>query len=124
MLEIALTRRCEPAKKPLEEAKSLLGGEMHSLQEKFEKMKLFERRLMELRRLSEAERAQLLEILRKQKLLSSSPGRKREGAPSEFVQQFMSLSGRISELQQQTKRLREHIRSVSALQSLLSRKKT
>jgi hypothetical protein len=73
---------------------------------------------LELRQLSEAQRAQLREIWEEQRRCSSSGESKEEEA-----HQLVRLSARISELQQQTKRIREHIRLVAFLQNVLPHKK-
>jgi len=112
----ALNRTYEPAKKLLEKGASLSGGEMH----KSEKLKLFEKRLLELRQLSQTERAELLEALKNQKLLSFT---QKAEADSEFSKKLLALEARISQLQEKNQRIRKSIHSLALLHSLLSHKK-
>jgi len=117
MLEKALAQTYELKRSPLKRSTSLQGGEMPSFQEKSERVEAFERRLLELRQLSEEQRAQLREILRRQRLLSASSEKKGGGV---LAQEFTALEARISELQQQARRIRKQIHAVSLLQSTLS----
>lgn len=85
-------------------------------------MKLFEKRLLELRQLVKMQREWQAEGLKKQPPLTP-PDEEKEAALSELVLQCVALERHVSELKQQNKRLRERIRSVALLQGVLPNKK-
>jgi hypothetical protein len=120
MLEKALMRAHGSARKVSEQDMSLPGGEMQSLQEQHERRELLERRLSELRQLSEAGKIQLHEAWREAMLLSSEGKGKELPSPlkAKLVRQLDALGARISDLQQQSKRLRGRIHARLLLQSL------